>query len=116
MRLPADTIPRLLSAVRKVYGPTARVWLFGSRVDDSARGGDIDLYVETDLSDGIVAGRIRLLRELATIYGERKIDLVVRPRSRPERPIHRIARRDGISLDEAVGDTPCAASSAPAAG
>ncbi len=30
------------------FGEEARVWLFGSRVNDSKRGGDVDLFVQPD--------------------------------------------------------------------
>ncbi len=28
------------------FGDSATIWLFGSRLDDRKRGGDVDLYVE----------------------------------------------------------------------
>lgn len=102
MRLPAETLPPLLDAVRRHFGAGARVWLFGSRVDDTARGGDIDLYIETDFTSDLVARRVGLKCDLSSLFGERKIDLVARPRSRAPQPIHQIARREGIPLDEAV--------------
>jgi hypothetical protein len=37
---------------------------------------------------------------LEDLIGERRVDLVVRPRSRAPAPIDRIARRDGIPLHE----------------
>jgi predicted nucleotidyltransferase len=44
MRLPEAERQAILNAVRS-EDPDAVVYLFGSRVDDAARGGDIDLLV-----------------------------------------------------------------------
>jgi len=100
MRLDARLVPSIVGAVRDQFGSNAGVWLFGSRTDDEARGGDIDLYIETDLDRDLVARRIRLAMALEALIGERRVDLVVRPRSRAPAPIDRIARRDGIPLHE----------------
>ena len=48
MRLDPATIPLLIGEARAVFGDNAELWLFGSRVNDAAKGGDIDLYVETE--------------------------------------------------------------------
>ncbi len=48
MRLTAQSIAAITQAAQAVLGEDAQVWLFGSRVDDGARGGDIDLYVQTN--------------------------------------------------------------------
>jgi len=98
MRLDPATIPALLRAVRESFGDEAEVWLFGSRADDCQRGGDIDLYIETDVEQGIVARRSDLRRELEAVFGEQKIDIAVRPRSRPPHPLHEIARERGVLL------------------
>ena len=61
--------------------PEARVWLFGSRVDDRARGGDIDLLVRSDrigFAEKVLL-RVRVLERI----GEQQLDLVVAPASRP---------------------------------
>ncbi|MHB1896659.1 MAG: nucleotidyltransferase domain-containing protein, partial [Metallibacterium sp.] len=47
MRLTPEQAAIIRSAAAEVFGSDARVWLFGSRVDDSKRGGDIDLLIET---------------------------------------------------------------------
>jgi len=56
------------------------VILFGSRVDDQKKGGDIDLFVQpaTPMSD-LFARKIRFLRALKNKIGEQKIDLVLAP-------------------------------------
>lgn len=102
MRLDPATITPLLRAVRESFGDDAEVWLFGSRVDDTRHGGDIDLYVETDIDRDIVTRRSDLLRRLEAIYGEQKIDLAIRPRSRAPHPLHEIARERGIRLGDSA--------------
>lgn len=47
MRLTAQQTEQILAAVRRHFGAQARVAVFGSRLDDGARGGDVDLLVET---------------------------------------------------------------------
>jgi len=82
-----------------IYGPDARIYLFGSRTDDAKKGGDIDLLAVTDSSrcDGNV--RIRALTALQTAIGLQKIDLIVT--SDPEhdtRAVVHEALRNGIAL------------------
>lgn len=64
--------------VRAVTGPRTRVHLFGSRTDDTAKGGDIDLLVEIDHSvDSPVLLGARLGARLQQALGERRIDVVL---------------------------------------
>ena len=44
MRLTSAEVSAIKAAARSAFGDTAVVRLFGSRVDDGARGGDIDLH------------------------------------------------------------------------
>ena len=46
MRLTEEQAAIIRRTVREILGDDARVWLFGSRMDDDKRGGDVDLYVE----------------------------------------------------------------------
>ena len=101
MRLTAQETTAIHDAVNRHFGESAEVWLFGSRVDDSRKGGDIDLYVETDLTDGdtIFRKRIKLLAELSRPLAERKVDLVVKSRgSQQNLPIYQVARESGVRL------------------
>jgi predicted nucleotidyltransferase len=72
----------------------AEVYLFGSRVDDTARGGDIDLLV---LSKRIgLMKKLEILAQLHEKLGERKIDLAVFHDA--NRPFAKIALKTGIRL------------------
>lgn len=55
------------------------LWLFGSRVDEEKKGGDIDLYVETlcNSMDQVVEKKIDFLVDLKMLLGDQKIDVVV---------------------------------------
>ena len=47
MRLMPAQTQAILRCLHQHYGADAQVLLFGSRLDDAARGGDVDLPVET---------------------------------------------------------------------
>lgn len=47
MRLTQDQIKTILETTHDIVGHDARVIVFGSRLDDRRRGGDLDLVVET---------------------------------------------------------------------
>ena len=55
--------------------PAARVMLFGSRLHDERRGGDIDLLIRSRKIDFMA--RLRLKLELMNVLGPQKIDIAV---------------------------------------
>lgn len=74
--------------------PKAKIYLFGSRVDDNSRGGDIDLLI---LSDIITERDRRNLRvELFDRIGEQKLDLIIAKDL--SKPFVRIAYSKGLLL------------------
>lgn len=86
--------------VFKHFGAGSDMCLFGSRVDDNARGGDIDLYIEPEIQaiDDIVAAKLDTLVELHQLLGEQKIDLVINRKVGVMLPIYKIAKETGIAL------------------
>ncbi len=97
--------PQQLSAIRttatETFGEEANIWLFGSRVDDNKRGGDIDLLIETNQSDiaAIVRAELAFLTKLQMKLGEQKIDVLVDYPTRHSTPlIFTIAKQTGIQL------------------
>lgn len=99
MRLTDEQQTIIREEVTRTFGPDARVKLFGSRVDDAARGGDIDLYIEADgTPDELLNQELRLYVALQRRLGERRVDIVVHPRGAPHRPIDTHADRTGVAL------------------
>ena len=99
MRLSPEQIHIIKQTAQRVLGHSARVILFGSRVDDSKRGGDIDLLFETDQpvanrADVLDAIYVGLIRQL----GDRKIDLLLKDPSTPSSPVLEIAQQTGVPL------------------
>ncbi|MCB1213311.1 MAG: nucleotidyltransferase domain-containing protein [Chlamydiia bacterium] len=98
VRLSDLEIQEILNASKKAFGETAHVWLYGSRVNDEAKGGDIDLYIETDLNSEIVEGKLLMRRLLRSCFGEQKIDLLVHFRGDSAHPLGEIAKTRGLLL------------------
>ncbi len=49
MRLSSRIKNTIKTSIEKTFGNNAEAFLFGSRVDDSIKGGDIDIAIKTDL-------------------------------------------------------------------
>jgi len=73
------------------------VWIFGSRADMNKRGGDIDIYLETDKKDDILKSKITFLREFEKKFGEQKVDLIVNNNTL-DKNIYKIAKEEGVKL------------------
>ncbi len=99
MRLSQSDIDAIKTVVADVCGEGAVVRLFGSRLDDAAKGGDIDLMVELDEA---VEHPARLsawlsVKIMRATQG-RKVDVILAAPNLEELPIHRIAREQGVIL------------------
>lgn len=93
MRLSEQERQTIVNAV-VCRDPAAEIYLFGSRVDDAARGGDIDLLV---LSGKIgFSSKLDILVDLFKQLGDRKLDLVVE--ANRAKPFTRIAIAQGVRL------------------
>lgn len=93
MRLSETEHTVINEAIRK-HDQEAAVYLFGSRVDDTACGGDIDLMVLSRKID--IWKRLDILADLHEKLGERRIDLLVY--SDFSRPFSRITVSEGVLL------------------
>ncbi len=99
MRLNQHEIDAIKAAAAEIFGESAVIRLFGSRLDDTAKGGDIDLMVELDEA---VEHPARLsawlsVKVMRATQG-RKVDVILAAPNLEELPIHRIAREQGVIL------------------
>ncbi len=99
MRLTSNQVQTIKTVVDHVIGEPCQIWLFGSRVDDQRRGGDIDLMIETQATlPNRAEGICQLYAALIIALGEQKLDLVLKDAKTNEAPIFEIARRTGVLL------------------
>lgn len=93
MRLTDEELQAIRDTIRE-SDADAQIYLFGSRADDSAQGGDIDLMVLSQKID--LPAKLDILARLHSQIGERRIDIGVYPDA--SRPFTRIAIRTGVLL------------------
>ena len=94
MRLTPAQINTIKSTATAVLGEGAQVTLFGSRVHDDQKGGDVDLYVETHQPE--LMKKIRCKVSLQDQL-DMPVDLIVKPYG-DQSPIALIAKQEGIRL------------------
>jgi uncharacterized protein len=80
MRVNNKDIKAIKDVAKTVFGETATIRLFGSRTDDTKKGGDIDLLIQYNQA---ISGnkqyqlKILFLVELKKIIGDQKIDVLI---------------------------------------
>src|SRR3989337_108908 len=100
MRLSQQTQQIVRDTVREVFGLEAKVKLFGSRINDDARGGDIDLLVELpSITAEIERKTMQLTARLQLRIGDQPIDVLVIDPSTPRSAIHEQALRTGVQFE-----------------
>ncbi|RIJ47604.1 nucleotidyltransferase domain-containing protein [Maribellus luteus] len=78
MRLTSYEIACIKEQATRYFGKDVKVHLFGSRTDDSKRGGDIDLFIQSYERQMLsVRNKIKFLAALKQQLGEQKIDVVL---------------------------------------
>jgi predicted nucleotidyltransferase len=97
MRLTLFEISTIQHNAQNIFGNTVKVYLFGSRVDDNKKGGDIDLYLVPENTDNLYEKKIKFLSALDSALGEQKIDVVIAKDK--ARPIEKEAIAKGIELN-----------------
>ena len=99
MRLDAATKNIIKTEVANLIGADCIVRLFGSRVDDNQRGGDIDLLIESPVPiENRVQTECRLAARLYIRLGGRKVDVLIKDSLTPVKPVHQQAIQHGVIL------------------
>ncbi len=101
MRLTRDQVTAIKSAVAETLGAQAETYLFGSRVDDARKGGDIDLLIIPTVQlnpDESLDAKLKIRSRLFRSLGERKIDIVFQARSAQPSVFQQIVHETGKAL------------------
>ncbi len=95
MRLSSFELESIIKTFKDIFGK-GKIYLFGSRLDNSKKGGDIDLYIQTYIDDSLYEKKINFLVKLESLIGEQKIDLVFQKDEK--RLIEIEAKNNGVEL------------------
>lgn len=102
MRLQAKEVDAIAQAAHNAFAPGTKVFLFGSRLRDEVRGGDIDLLVETPetmLPADLVRSRTRFVANIYRLLDEQRVDVIITARGQSDmRSVVATAKREGLKL------------------
>lgn len=99
MRLSSQSQAIIHQAVERRWGGRAQVRVFGSRLDDMAKGGDIDLHVRVQGGvDNPIWEASSLAAQLQRLLDGRKVDIRLLDDAQALLPVDHIALSEGILL------------------
>ncbi|MGA9667129.1 MAG: hypothetical protein WBQ69_11885 [Gallionella sp.] len=99
MRLTDHQIRIIRQLARQVAGSQSCVRVFGSRLDDHAQGGDLDLLLElTESVENPALMAAQLSGLVSRAMNGRKVDVLLSAPNLMRLPIHDIAFKEGVLL------------------
>jgi predicted nucleotidyltransferase len=99
MRLSSEQIHIIKRAVAVSLGNDAEVRLFGSRLNDDAKGGDVDLHISlTRPIASPVWAAAQLASRLERELDGRRVDVRLWGCNEPMLPIDQVALREGVAF------------------
>ncbi len=99
MRLTVQQTRTIKQLAMQLAGEHAKVRVFGSRLDNQARGGDLDLMLELPepvANPALLAAR--LSAGVSRLMHGRKVDVLVAAPNLKRFPIHDVAFKEGVVL------------------
>lgn len=99
MRLTHRQAAEIVQLARQFTGVPVEVRVFGSRLNDRAKGGDLDLMIELpepEANPALLAAR--LSAKVSRLMDGRKVDILLSAPNLMRLPIHEVALREGRKL------------------
>ena len=99
MRITEQQKQKIKQVVAALVDSNAQVILFGSRVDDTKKGGDVDLLIK--LSQRVehpAQLSAKISAQLIRPFHGRKVDVLLLAPNLKTLPIHTIAQQQGVAL------------------
>ena len=100
MRISEQEKTAIIKSAKNVFGKNIKVYLFGSRVDNNKKGGDIDIYIklpEPINSTDKLSKKISLNTVLINLLGDQKFDIIVNDNT-DDKLIYKVAEQEGVRL------------------
>jgi predicted nucleotidyltransferase len=99
MRLTDEQVQIIRQLALQVAGNQARVRVFGSRLDDTVHGGDLDLMLElAEPVDNPALMAAQMSAQVSPAMHGRKVDVLLSAPNLMRLPIHDIAFKEGQLL------------------
>lgn len=96
MRLTQQQTHLITQAIYRLAGTHARVFLFGSRLNDNAKGGDVDILIETETPLSLIE-RAKIKLQLESELGL-PVDVIAQTMGIAPTPFQTIARKYAFRL------------------
>ncbi|MDX8414498.1 MAG: nucleotidyltransferase domain-containing protein [Mariprofundales bacterium] len=97
MRLSPTAAMQIVQYAKLHFGNDISLYLFGSRVDDQKKGGDIDLFIATE-NTVAMRQQTAFLKDIYRHVTQRKTDLLVHSSNIMDKTIFHTAKETGIPL------------------